>query len=52
LEAEQKALSTFLAQPESYAKEADRAMKAQARVAAIDDELLAAMERWEVLGAR
>ena len=50
--AEQKALATFLAQPESYAKEADRAMKAQARVAALDDELLAAMERWETLGAR
>ncbi|CAM5790013.1 ATP-binding cassette domain-containing protein [Rhizobacter fulvus] len=52
LEAEQKELATFLAQPESYAKEADRAMKAQTRVAAIDDELLAAMERWEELGAR
>ncbi|MES3015611.1 MAG: ATP-binding cassette domain-containing protein, partial [Pseudomonadota bacterium] len=52
LEAEQKELATFLAQPESYAKEADRAMKAQTRVAAIDDALLAAMERWEVLGAR
>ena len=52
LEAEQKELAAFLAQPESYTKEADRAMKAQARVAAIDDELLAAMERWEALGAR
>ncbi len=52
LEAEQKELATFLAQPESYTKEADRAMKAQARHARIDDELLAAMERWEALGAR
>ena len=52
LEAEQSALGAFLALPESYAKEADRAMKAQTRVAAIDDELLAAMERWEVLGKR
>jgi ATP-binding cassette subfamily F protein uup len=52
LEAEQKALTAFLAQPESYTKEADRAMKSQTRVAAIDDELLAAMERWEALGAR
>jgi ABC transport system ATP-binding/permease protein len=52
LEAEQKALAEFLAQPESYAKAADKAMQAQARVAAIDDELLAAMERWEALGAR
>ena len=52
LEAEQKELAAFLAQPESYTREADRAMKAQARHAKIDDELLAAMERWEVLGAR
>ncbi|HEY9239363.1 MAG TPA: ATP-binding cassette domain-containing protein [Burkholderiaceae bacterium] len=52
LEAEQKALATFLAQPESYTKEADRAMQAQTRHAKIDDELLAAMERWEELGAR
>ncbi len=52
LEAEQKELATFLAQPESYTKEADRAMKAQTRHAKIDDELLAAMERWETLGAR
>jgi ATP-binding cassette subfamily F protein uup len=52
LEAEQKALATFLAQPESYTRDADRAMTSQTRVAAIDDELLAAMERWELLGAR
>jgi ATP-binding cassette subfamily F protein uup len=52
LEAEQKELAAFLAQPDSYTKEADRAMKAQARHAKIDDELLAAMERWETLGAR
>jgi ATP-binding cassette subfamily F protein uup len=52
LEAEQSALSAFLAQPESYTKEADRAMQAQARVAAIDDALLEAMERWEALGKR
>ena len=52
LEAEQAALAAFLAQPESYTKEADRAMKAQTRHAKIDDELLAAMERWEELGAR
>jgi len=52
LEAEQKALTAFLALPEAYTKEADRAMKSQTRVAAIDDELLAAMERWELLGAR
>ncbi|HWI10543.1 MAG TPA: ABC transporter ATP-binding protein, partial [Burkholderiaceae bacterium] len=52
LEGEQKALGEFLARPESYTKEADKAMQAQVRVAAIDDELLAAMERWEQLGAR
>ena len=52
LEAEQKELAAFLARPESYMKEADRAMKAQTRHAKIDDELLVAMERWEMLGAR
>jgi ABC transport system ATP-binding/permease protein len=52
LESEQKELAAFLAQPESYTKEADRAMKAQTRHAKIDDELLTAMERWEALGAR
>ena len=52
LEVEQKALAAFLALPESYTKEADRAMKAQTRHAKIDDELLAAMERWEALGSR
>jgi len=52
LEGEQKALGEFLARPESYTKEADKAKQAQVRVAAIDDELLAAMERWEQLGAR
>jgi ABC transport system ATP-binding/permease protein len=52
LEAEQKELSEFLARPESYTAEPDRAMKAQTRVAAIDGELLVALERWELLGAR
>ncbi|HSN34434.1 MAG TPA: ATP-binding cassette domain-containing protein, partial [Ideonella sp.] len=52
LEAEQKALGEFLARPESYTAEPDRAMQAQTRHARIDDELLAAMERWEELGAR
>ena len=52
LESEQKELAAFLAQPESYTKEADRAMKAQTRHKKVDDELLAAMERWEALGAR
>ncbi len=52
LEAEQKALAEFLALPGSYTAEPDRAMQAQTRHAKIDDELLAAIERWETLGAR
>ena len=52
LEAEQKELAEFLARPESYTAEPDRAMKAQTRHARIDDELLVALERWELLGAR
>ena len=52
LEAEQKELGEFLARPESYTAEPDRAVRSQARVAAIDDELLTALERWELLGAR
>jgi ATP-binding cassette subfamily F protein uup len=52
LEAEQKDLAAFLSRADSYTKEPDRAMKSQARVSAIDDELLAAMERWEALSAR
>jgi len=49
LEAEQKVLAEFLAEPGAYA-EADRAATAQQRHAQIDDELLAAMTRWEALG--
>ena len=43
LEAEQKELGDFLARPESYSAEPDRAMKAQTRHAKIDEELLAAL---------
>jgi ATP-binding cassette subfamily F protein uup len=52
LEAEQKALGTLLASPDLYAKEPDRAVAGQRRYAEIDDELMAALERWEALGAR
>jgi ATP-binding cassette subfamily F protein uup len=52
LEAEQKQLAAFLAEPESYVKEAQRVAQAQKRHAEIDDQLLKALERWEVLGAR
>ena len=51
LEAEQKQLSALLADPEAYTKEPDRVAAAQKRYAAIDDELLIALERWEALGA-
>ena len=52
LEAEQRRLAEFLALPGSYTESPDRALEAQTRHARIDDELLAAMERWEALGAR
>jgi ABC transport system ATP-binding/permease protein len=51
LEAEQKQLGEVLANPDAYASNPDGVMKAQQRYAQIDDELLAAMERWEVLSA-
>ncbi len=52
LEAEQAQLTTQLADPAIYAGAAPRAPALQARNAALEDELLQAMERWEVLGAR
>jgi ATP-binding cassette subfamily F protein uup len=35
-----------------YTTDPSGAAKAQARYAKIDDELLAAMERWELLGSK
>jgi ATP-binding cassette subfamily F protein uup len=52
LEAEQKALSALLADASVYSSDPARAAQAQARHAALDDELLAALERWEALGAK
>ncbi|WP_341890568.1 ATP-binding cassette domain-containing protein [Variovorax sp. YR752] len=52
LEAEQKVLNTLLADPQSYVKDPQRTTAANKRVAEIDDELMAALERWEALGAR
>jgi ATP-binding cassette subfamily F protein uup len=52
LEAEQVSLATLLADANAYTRDAKGVAAAQARVALIDDELLAAMERWEVLGQR
>ena len=50
LEAEQKAITELIADPSLYAKDAQRATHLHARYAQIDEELLAAMERWEALG--
>ncbi|MGD9831725.1 MAG: ATP-binding cassette domain-containing protein [Piscinibacter sp.] len=52
LEAEQKSLNELLADPQSYVKDPQRMALAHQRVAAIDEELMAALERWEELGAR
>ncbi|APW45125.1 ATP-binding cassette domain-containing protein [Rhodoferax antarcticus] len=51
LEAEQAQAATLLADGSLYAVDNTRAMKLAARSAQIDDELLAAMERWELLGS-
>jgi len=52
LETEQKTLSELLAGTEIYAGDATKLAAAQARFAALDDELLTALTRWEELGAR
>jgi ABC transport system ATP-binding/permease protein len=52
LEAEQKELSDLLGKPELYATDPKRVADAQVRYAQIDDELMAALERWEALGQR
>ncbi len=51
LEAEQKLIDERLADGTLYAREPLRAGELHARHAAIDDELLLALERWEQLGA-
>ena len=51
LETEQKALGETLAGSEIYSQAPDKVAAVHARHAAIDDELLAAMERWEQLSA-
>ncbi|HEY4958089.1 MAG TPA: ABC transporter ATP-binding protein, partial [Caldimonas sp.] len=51
LEREQKDLGAILASADLYAEDPPRAEAAQMRYAQIDDELLAALERWEALGA-
>jgi len=52
LEAEQKELGDLLSKPELYATDPKRVADAQVRFAQIDEELMAALERWETLGAR
>jgi ABC transport system ATP-binding/permease protein len=52
LEAEQKTLAETLASADLYAKEPQRVPALQARHEAIESELLAALERWELLGSR
>jgi ATP-binding cassette subfamily F protein uup len=52
LEAEQAKLAAELADPALYADGGSRAAAVQQRHAQIDDELLAAMERWEALSSR
>ena len=52
LEAEQKLLHEQLASPGLYTQSAVRASELHTRNEAIDAELMAALERWEVLGSR
>ena len=52
MEAEQKTLSSLLADGAIYTSDPDKAASSQTRYAKLDADLLAALERWEVLGAR
>ena len=52
LEAEQRASGERLASAELYTSEPQRVAELQARYAQIDDQLLAALERWELLDGR
>jgi len=52
LEAEQTALRAELEDGSLYARDPQRAAALHARDAAIEDELMAALERWEALSAR
>ncbi|RIK85354.1 MAG: ABC transporter ATP-binding protein [Burkholderiales bacterium] len=52
LEAEQKSLAERLASADLYTREPQAVVALQARYAQIEDELTAALERWEALGAR
>jgi len=52
LEAEHKALEAALASNELYTQGRDKIAAAQSRFTEVDEQLLAAMERWEELGNR
>jgi ATP-binding cassette subfamily F protein uup len=52
LEAEQVAIAARLASTELYTTEPQRVPELRARHEAIEEELMAALERWEALGAR
>ena len=52
VEAEQSALGEELADGSLYARDAARAVALQKRHGEIEDELMAALERWEALAAR
>jgi ATP-binding cassette subfamily F protein uup len=52
LETEQKALSTQLADPDIYKRDPQQVPVMQARFEAIDEELMALLERWEALSQR
>jgi len=52
LEAEQRDITTRLADAALYRERPDEVKRLQARYAAIEEELMAALERWEALGAR
>ncbi|KDB54082.1 ABC transporter-like protein [Sphaerotilus natans subsp. natans DSM 6575] len=52
LEDEQKVLGELLNGTELYARSPEKIAETHARFAAIDEELLALLERWEALGSR
>lgn len=52
LESEQKKLAAELEDASLYQRDPQRAQAAAARLAAIDDELLGLLERWEILEAK
>ena len=52
LEAEQKAIGELTADPSLYARDPQRAASLHERSAQIEDELMAALERWQALEGR